>query len=141
MKVFKRVLKGILALALTAAVCSGLAVASEGWQLYREAVEAVSLADKVASIQEKDGYTEYEELPQVYVDAVVSVEDKRFFRHGGVDPIAICRALIHDIQAGAFVEGGSTMTQQLAKNLYFSQEKELTRKAAEVFLAMDLDII
>lgn len=139
MKVFKRVLKGILALALTAAVCSGLAVAGEGWQLYREAVETVSLADKVASIQEKDGYTEYEELPQVYVDAVVSVEDKRFFCHGGVDPIAICRALIHDIQAGAFVEGGSTITQQLAKNLYFSQEKELTRKAAEVFLAMDLE--
>ena len=139
MKVFKRVLKGILALALTAAVCSGLAVAGEGWQLYREAVETVSLADKVASIQEKDGYTEYEELPQVYVDAVVSVEDKRFFRHGGVDPIAICRALIHDIQAGAFVEGGSTITQKLAKNLYFSQEKELTRKAAEVFLAMDLE--
>ena len=47
--------------------------------------------------------------------------------------------MFNDLRAGRFVEGGSTITQQLAKNLYFSQEKEMTRKAAEVFMAFDLE--
>lgn len=73
------------------------------------------------------------------MNAVVAVEDKRFFRHFGLDPIAICRAVLNDLRAGSFVEGGSTITQQLAKNMYFNQDKELTRKAAEAFLALDLE--
>jgi membrane peptidoglycan carboxypeptidase len=99
----------------------------------------MSLEDKVASIQEKENYTKLEELPEVYVNAVLSVEDHRYYSHFGIDPIAIGRAVVNDIKAGSFVEGGSTITQQLAKNLYFSQEKELTRKAAEVFMAFDLE--
>ena len=66
------------------------------------------------------------------MNAVVSVEDHRFYRHSGIDLIAIGRSVFNDIRAGRFVEGGSTITQHLAKNLYFSQEKEMTRKAAEV---------
>ena len=73
------------------------------------------------------------------MNAVVAVEDKRFFTHPGIDFLAVGRALLHDIQAGRYVEGGSTITQQLAKNLYFSQEKQLTRKIAEVFVALDLE--
>ncbi|MCA5011289.1 transglycosylase domain-containing protein, partial [Clostridioides difficile] len=79
-----------------------------------------------------EGYTEYENLPQIYVNAVISVEDHRFYRHNGIDFIAIARAAVNDIRAGRFVEGGSTITQQLAKNLYFDQDKEIARKAAEV---------
>ena len=67
------------------------------------------------------------------------VEDHRFYSHPGIDPIAIGRAAFNDLKAMAFVEGGSTVTQQLAKNLYFSQEKELTRKVAEVFMAFNLE--
>ena len=70
---------------------------------------------------------------------VLSVEDHRFYGHIGIDPIAITRAVINDIRAGAFVEGGSTITQQLAKNLYFTQEKKMERKAAEVFMAFALE--
>lgn len=132
-------LRRIAFLIMTVIICSGFALVGKGYAVYREAVETVSLEDKVASIQEKDIFTEFENLPEVYVNAVVAVEDKRFYRHHGVDPIAICRAVLHDIQAGRYVEGGSTITQQLAKNLYFSQEKELTRKIAEVFVAFDLE--
>ena len=82
---------------------------------------------------------EFAELPETYVDAVLSVEDHRFYGHIGIDPIAITRAVINDIRAGAFVEGGSTITQQLAKNLYFTQEKKMERKAAEVFMAFALE--
>jgi len=120
-------------------VCSGLAVVGKGYEAYQEAVDEISLEDKVAAIRGKDSFTEYEELPQIYVQAVMAVEDKGFLRHMGVDPIAICRAVRNDILAGSFVEGGSTITQQLAKNLYFGQDKDLTRKVAEVLVAMDLE--
>jgi len=120
-------------------ICSGSIMLGKGYNVYREAVEAVSLEEKVALVQEKELYASFDELPETYVNAVVAVEDKRFFVHPGIDPIAICRAVINDIRAMSFVEGGSTITQQLAKNLYFSQEKELTRKIAEVFVAFDLE--
>ncbi len=135
----KRIAGWIAAMLVTAVVCTGFAVAGEGYGMYREAVEVLSLDDKVASIQAREGYTELEDLPRTYIEAVVSVEDHRFYSHFGLDPIAIGRAVVNDIKAGRYVEGGSTITQQLAKNLYFSQEKKMTRKAAEVFLALDLE--
>lgn len=134
-----KILKRVCLLAAVVCVCSGFVVAGKGYKAYEEALEEMSLEDKVASIQEKESYTEYEELPQVYVQAVTAVEDKRFRHHCGFDLIAICRAVINDVRAGAFVEGGSTITQQLAKNLYFSQDKDLIRKVAEVFMAVDLE--
>lgn len=139
MKTCFRVLRSLLLMVMVVCVCSGFAVAGKGYEAYREAVDGISLEDKVAAIREKDSFTEYEELPQIYVQAVMAVEDKRFLRHMGVDPIAICRAVRNDILAGRFVEGGSTITQQLAKNLYFGQDKDLVRKVAEVMVAMDLE--
>ena len=134
-----RILKWFFVLTMVLSICSGFAVAGKGYSMYRNALDQMSLADKVESIQNKEHYTTFEELPEVYVNAVVSVEDHRFYRHSGIDLIAIGRAVFNDIRAGRFVEGGSTITQQLAKNLYFSQEKEMTRKAAEVFMAFDLE--
>ncbi len=139
MKKCFRVLRSLLLLVMVVCVCSGLAVVGKGYEAYQEAVDEISLEDKVAAIRGKDSFTEYEELPQIYVQAVMAVEDKRFLRHMGVDPIAICRAVRNDILAGSFVEGGSTITQQLAKNMYFGQDKDLTRKVAEVLVAMDLE--
>ena len=139
MKMCIRMLKRICRLMAVVCICSGFVVAGKGYAVYKEALEEMSLEDKVAFVQGKESYTEYEELPKVYVQAVTAVEDKRFQRHGGVDLIAICRAVINDVRAGSFVEGGSTITQQLAKNLYFSHNKDLTRKAAEVFMALDLE--
>ena len=107
--------------------------------MYREAITEMSLEDKVNEIRSKEHYTVFADLPETYVDAVLSVEDHRFYGHIGIDPIAITRAVINDLKAGAFVEGGSTVTQQLAKNMYFTQEKELQRKVAEVFVAFDLE--
>ncbi len=57
----------------------------------------------------------------------------------GIDPISVIRAVVHDIQALSPVEGGSTITQQLAKNIYFTQEKKMTRKIAEAFMAVALE--
>ena len=99
----------------------------------------MSLEDKVAEVKSKENYTTIEEMPQMYINAVVSVEDHRFYDHGGIDIIAIGRAFINDIKAMSFVEGGSTITQQLAKNMYFTQEKKIERKIAEVFMAWKIE--
>ena len=92
-----------------------------------------------ARIEEQPNYTTIDELPQTYIDAVLSVEGKRFYDHFGVDPIAVGRAFFNDVKAGAYVEGGSTITQQLAKNQYFTQDKKIVRKVAEMFMAFKIE--
>lgn len=107
--------------------------------MYKVAIENVPLEEKIEEIKEKEGYTKISGLPQIYREAIISVEDHRFYKHSGIDLIAIGRAIINDIKAMEFVEGGSTITQQIAKNEYFTQEKKLTRKVAEVFMAFELE--
>lgn len=135
----KPLIKIVLVLTLTVCMAAGFTVAHKGYELYREALEETGLSERVEDIREKDGYTEYRDLPQVYVNAVIAVEDHRFYRHGGIDLIAIVRAVANDLRAGKLVEGGSTITQQLAKNLYFGQRRDIYRKAAEVFMACDIE--
>lgn len=112
---------------------------ARGFNLYREAIEEAGLDEMAASIQSSESFTPIDELPDLYLQAVVAVEDHRFYAHPGFDAIATARALVNDLKAGAIVEGGSTITQQLAKNLYFTQEKRLTRKAAEMFMAFHIE--
>lgn len=111
-----------------------------GYKLYEQAINEMSIVDKINEIKkETKNYTKYEELPKDYINAIVAVEDKRYYLHKGVDPISISRAIITDIKTMSFAEGGSTITQQLAKNTYFTQKKEITRKVAEVFMAIEFE--
>jgi penicillin-binding protein 1A len=70
--------------------------------------------------------------------ATVAIEDRRFYQHGGIDPIGIVRAFVADISAGHIVQGGSTITQELVRNLYLSREQTLQRKVVEACLAVKL---
>lgn len=135
----RRIVKWIFAFACTVIAGCGFALAGEGYGLYKNAVQEESLEETVAEIRRQENFTSLEEMPETYVQAVVSVEDHRFYDHFGLDLIAIGRAVVNDIKAGRYVEGGSTITQQLAKNLYFSHEKTMSRKAAEVFLALEIE--
>lgn len=144
----KRLLKGfwrliilLIMVGIVAAAATAGVFAWKGYQMYREAVTEMPVAEKVDSIQDMEGYVYYDQLPEIYIDAVISVEDKRFFSHSGIDPIAIMRAAFNDIRTMSFVEGGSTITQQIAKNEYFTQEKQMERKFAEVFVAFELENI
>ena len=110
-----------------------------GYNIYKEAIEKTPLEEKVTEIKAKENYAKFSELPQMYVNAVISVEDKRFYKHHGIDILAIGRAAINDIKAMSYVEGGSTITQQLAKNMYFTQEKKIERKIVEVFMAWNIE--
>ncbi|MGN6548935.1 MAG: PBP1A family penicillin-binding protein, partial [Pararhizobium sp.] len=80
-----------------------------------------------------------DEMSPYMPKALVAIEDRRFYSHFGVDPIGLARALVTDIAAGHTVEGGSTITQQLAKNLFLSPERTLERKVQEVLLALWLE--
>lgn len=105
----------------------------KGYNMYKSAINEKSLTDRVEEIRSMENFTSYSELPQFYIQAIISVEDRRFRSHKGIDLIAIGRAALRDLREGAFEEGGSTITQQLAKNMLFTKDKKLERKAAEVF--------
>ncbi|MFQ9412867.1 MAG: transglycosylase domain-containing protein [Ruminococcus sp.] len=122
-------LLGVLLLAV------GLWYGVQGYQMYRNVLAETPIAEKTAAIEQQESFVPYDALPQIYVDAVISVEDQRFFSHSGVDISAMIRALWNDLRTRSFAEGGSTISQQLAKNQYFTQEKTLQRKLAEMFLA------
>ncbi|WP_416899804.1 MAG: transglycosylase domain-containing protein [Minwuia sp.] len=81
-----------------------------------------------------------ERLPDHLIDAVIAIEDRRFFYHVGVDPIGILRAIFTNLTSGRVVQGGSTLTQQLAKNLYLGPERTMKRKAQEAVLALILEL-
>ncbi len=80
-----------------------------------------------------------EEIPEELVQSVIAVEDERFFRHRGVDPIAILRALLTDILHLRIVQGGSTLTQQLVKNYFLTAERTVGRKINELIMALLLE--
>jgi penicillin-binding protein 1A len=79
------------------------------------------------------------ELPDYVPKAFIAIEDRRFYSHHGVDPLGIARALVHDVLRRGSAQGGSTLTQQLAKNLFLTQERTVSRKLQEVVLALWLE--
>ena len=110
-----------------------------GFRMYMTAVSEMDLQSKITNIQNDDDYVSFEELPDRYIEAVIAVEDQRFYEHIGVDFISIGRAIVNNVKAKEIIEGGSTITQQVAKNMYFTQEKSFVRKVAELFVVHDLE--
>ncbi len=85
------------------------------------------------------GHVRLEHLPPYLAKAVIATEDRRFYQHFGVDPLGLVRAAYRNYEAGGVVEGGSTITQQLAKNLFLSPDRTMTRKIEEVIYALWLE--
>lgn len=135
MKVVKNIIIIIIVISIIIVGYFGI----KGYQIYKQAIETINLENKIKEIKGKQNYTKLEEIPQMYINAVISVEDHRFYKHNGIDIISIGRAFFNDIKKLKFVEGGSTITQQLAKNIYFTQEKKIERKIAEVFMAFEIE--
>ena len=119
-------------------IFSGIKI-HEGYEIYQTAINNMSIKDRIDKIKENPNFTEYANLPQDYINAVIAVEDRRFFSHNGIDIISITRAIFIDLKHMKLEEGGSTITQQLAKNTYFTQEKKMTRKIAEIFMAFEYE--
>jgi penicillin-binding protein 1A len=85
-------------------------------------------------------YVPLDLLPRHVTGAVVATEDRRFFEHWGLDPVGLVRAMFANLRAGRVAQGGSTVTQQLAKNLFLSSDRTMARKVEEIVLALWLDI-
>ncbi|OCG44311.1 carboxypeptidase/penicillin-binding protein 1A [Gilliamella sp. Choc5-1] len=81
----------------------------------------------------------YDEIPPIVVNAVIATEDSRFYEHFGIDPIGIARAMYIGLKQKGFSQGGSTITQQVAKNFFLTPEKSIARKAKEVILAIRME--
>lgn len=81
----------------------------------------------------------FADIPRHLIDAVVAIEDERFWEHDGVDPRAVARALVHNVESGEIVEGGSTITQQYLKNVALSPDVSIDRKVEEAILAIRLE--
>lgn len=111
----------------------------KGYDMYGKSSSTINLDKMITELQRGDNYVELDEVSPFFIRDLIRSEDKRFYSHSGFDPIATTRAIFNDIRLGYFAQGGSTITQQLAKNIYFSFEKKIERKVAELFAAFDIE--
>lgn len=100
------------------------------------AADGTLLAERGAAYD----FIPFDLLPKQVVNAVVATEDRRFFTHRGLDPVGLLRAMFANLRAGRYAQGGSTLTQQLAKNLFLSSERSLRRKVEELIIALWLEV-
>lgn len=135
MKIIKRIIIFIILVVLFV----GAVLTYQGYTMYKEALDKISVKDKLKELQAQENYTKFEDLPEFYIDAVLAAEDHRFYDHGALDYIGLARAIWTNIKRGELKEGGSSITQQVAKNVYFTQEKTALRKIAEIFMAFEIE--
>lgn len=133
-------IKKLIFLLLIAIIIIFSIVALNGKKMYDEKISKMSLQDTIAKIESDKNYVKLDDLPDDYKNAIIAVEDHRFKKHGAIDLIAIGRAIWINVTNFELREGGSTITQQVAKNIFFiSEDDALTRKSAEIFAAFDLE--
>ena len=110
-----------------------------GFSTYSKSLKEKPLLDRVSEITNNEHFVKYDDLSKNYTNSVIAAEDHRYYDHGPVDFIGIFRAIFVNIKSKELSEGGSTITQQVAKNVILSQEASLSRKLAEIFGAFDLE--
>jgi penicillin-binding protein 1B len=112
---------------------------SEHKEVDRAEIEPELLATLFDEEMEDRSWVRLEEVPSHLIDAVLSIEDVRFYGHWGVDPIGMLRAILANLRHAEITQGGSTLTQQLIKNVLSKREKTFLRKLNEIFLALMLE--
>lgn len=138
----RKLLYGVLVFCLVCMIAVGCLVTPiiiRGYDMYKAAVTEVSIDEKIAAIRSDEEYLPLDQISDEYLTSLIKSEDKRFYKHNGIDFLATARAMMNNVKARAYKEGGSTITQQLAKNMFFSFEKKLERKIAELFVVRDLE--
>ena len=136
----KRLLKTILVLFLIIVLSGSAFLIFQGYRNYQTLSEAHPISELIRDEQGKQEYVKLEEISPYLVDATISVEDKNFYEHGGVDLAGVARAVLSNLFGIGEPSGGSTISQQLCKNLYgLFYDTSLTRKITEAFLTYDLE--
>lgn len=139
MRLIKWIVKKAVTLALLVAFFLGGFFTAQGYIMYKDALQEKSVPQMMAEIKSQPDYVTLQELPKTYLNAVVAVEDHRFYQHHGIDWRSVGRAVVRNILEQSAAEGGSSITQQLAKNQFFTQKKQLSRKFAEVFMVQEIE--
>lgn len=134
----KRILKPLKTLFIVTTLLIFLLVGF-GYYEYKETIKNSPIDEIVLDIRGSDHYTPLYEINDTFLDAIVAVEDHRFYEHGGLDVISLGRAVLTNLTDGKLSQGGSTITQQLSKNLFLSHEKTLMRKLKEMFISYELE--
>lgn len=134
-----RKIKRFFKLVILILVIIAVIFVSNGYKRYKTLLAELPLDIAVEELKSIDNYTHFSKIPTMYINGVVSAEDRRFYYHNGFDFVGTLRAVIVDIKAKSLEEGGSTITQQLAKNMYFGQDNSPIRKMAEIFMAMHIE--
>lgn len=110
-----------------------------GYTMYSNAINEINIGQRIYEIKSKEDYVSFEDIPNDFKNAIIAIEDHRFNEHNGIDIITTTRSMLENIREKDIVAGGSTITQQTGRLLYFTQEQRFTRKVAELFVAFDLE--
>lgn len=138
----RKIIKGILTIIGVIFLICVIGIASYLGILYNEVnneIKAGKIEKTVNSIRERNTYVKKEKIDKLYLKAVVAAEDRRYYSHGAVDFIGFSRAMYNNIISLKLKEGGSSITQQLSKNIFLDQKTELERKIKELFYAIELE--
>jgi membrane peptidoglycan carboxypeptidase len=138
----KFIFKVILVLILAALAIIAVFLLN-GYRVYKDITSKQSIVEKMEELRNNPDYVKKSEISQDYLNAVIAVEDHRYYEHGAIDIIAVIRAIFVNVQNNEFREGGSTITQQVAKNFYFMGDdvnaSGSAKKIAEAMLSINLE--
>ena len=135
----KKLIKKLIGFILLVLFCVGGFYTAMGYGMYKSQINEKSIEERIEDIRKDENFTPLSQIPEIYKDAVVSVEDSRFYKHSGIDIVALIRATFANLKEKDFVQGGSTISQQFAKNLLFSHKQSLSRKIAELFATYNIE--
>lgn len=129
----------VLILLVSIAFIISVPILVSGYDLHKQAIGEIPVDRRIEQIKADSSYVSISEISPYFKDKVVESEDRRFYEHFGINLTSTIRAFLKNVEVGAKVEGGSSITQQLAKNMYFSFDKKYDRKIAELLVAFDLE--
>lgn len=138
----RRIIKGILTIICVIFLICVIGIVAYLGIIYNEVnteIKAGKIEKTVDSIRERNTYVKKEKIDKLYLKAVVAAEDRRYYSHGAVDIMGFSRAMYNNIISLKLKEGGSSITQQLSKNIFLDQKTELERKIKELFYAIELE--
>ena len=138
----RKFLKGILSIILGIIILAIIVVLAYLGIIYNEVnteIRAGKIEKTVEGIRSRNTYVKKDKIDELYLKAVIAAEDRRYYSHGAVDVVGFSRAMYNNIISMKLKEGGSTITQQLSKNIFLDQRAEIDRKIKELFYSIELE--
>lgn len=134
MKVVKKVILTVIIAIILVAVIVGSILIYKGHEMYKKALDEISVKDKVEEIKSDENYVTIDQLPQFYLDAVVAVEDRRFYDHGAIDPIGIARATWTNIKSFELREGRKyNYTTSCKKYIFYTRKISIKKNSRNIY--------